>query len=131
MKGIEMVEIHRKEIVINTDEGDIRLSFSPTQPRGYRELIKAVTGFDEMRKEAVQLSKGNKALAGAFVIDGEMKTLEEIKEALKTALLPAEWEKIAGIVDYIDIRGMLEIATAILNAYTSYYNSRLTDGMEA
>ena len=45
--------------------------------------------------------------------------------------MPAEWEKIAGIVDYIDIRGMLEIATAILNAYTSYYNSRLTDGMEA
>lgn len=125
-----MIEIHRKDIVISTDEGDIRILFSPTQPRGYRALMKAVTDFGAMREEAIQLSKGDKALAGAFIIDGEMKTLTDIKEALRETLLPAEWEKIAGIVDYIDIRGMLEIATAILNSYTAYYNSRLTDGME-
>lgn len=125
-----MVEIHRKEIVIATDEGEIRILFSPVQPRGYTELMKAVSLFERMREDAVQASKGDKAIAGALVIEGDMKVLLALKDALQIALLPSEWEKIAGIIDYIDIRGMLEIATAILNSYIGYYNHRLTDGLE-
>ena len=59
-----------------------------------------------------------------------MKSLQELKEAIRIALLPKEWEKLEPIIDYIDIEAMLEIATSILNAYTMYYNRRLTDGME-
>lgn len=125
-----MVEIHRKEIAIGTDEGDIRLSFSPAQPRGYTALAKAIAGFERMRRDAAELSKGDKALAGAFVINGEMESLSAMKEALREALLPSEWKKIADIADYIDINGMLEITAAILNAYTDYYNHRLKDGLE-
>lgn len=125
-----MVEIHRKEIVIATDEGEIRLLFSPVQPRGYTELMKAVSLFERVREDAVQASKGDKAIAGALVIEGDMKVLIALKDALRIALLPSEWEKIAGIIDYIDIRGMLEIATAILNSYIGYYNHRLNDGLE-
>lgn len=126
---MDMVEIHRKKIIIQTDEGELCISFSPAQPRGYTELMRAVSGFDAMRTEAVQLSKGNRALAGAFVIDGELKALEAMKEAIRIALTPDEWAKLSAIIDYIDIKGMLEIATALLNSYVLYYNSRL-EGLE-
>ena len=125
-----MIEIHRKEIAIETDEGEIHLLFSPAQPRGYTALMKAIAQFERMRNEAEELSKGDKALAGAFIIDGEMRSLTEMKKAIRTALLPSEWDKITPIIDYIDISGMLEIAAAILNSYTDHYNHRLKDGLE-
>lgn len=125
-----MIEIHRKEIVLDTDEGEIRLLFCPQQPRGYTELMKAIGAFEKMRERALELSKGDQRLAAAFAIDGEMRSLEQMKEALRTALAPAEWEKISPIVDFVDIRGMLSIVTAILNEYVRYYEDRLKKGME-
>ena len=129
-KGNTMVGIHRKDIIISTNEGDIRIRFSPAQPRAYTELMKAVSAVEKMRDEALQLAKSDKALAGAFIIDGEMGSLIAIKDAIRAALLPGEWEKLEGFIDYIDIGGMLEIASAILNAYTDHYRHRLTDGLE-
>lgn len=129
-KGEKMIRISHMDIRLQTDDGEILLHFSPAQPRGYKELTKAISSFEDMRKRAVELAKGDKALAGAFIIDGEMKSLQELKEAIRIALLPKEWEKLEPIMDYIDIEAMLEIATSILNAYTMYYNRRLTDGME-
>lgn len=125
-----MINIYRKEIILNTSDGDIHIFFSGAQPRGYTALMDAVRSFEKMREEAIGLSKGDKSLAGAFVIDGEMRCLEEMKSAIQAALLPSEWEKISGIVDYIDISGMLEITSGILNAYIEFYNNRLKEGLE-
>lgn len=126
-----MVRIWKKEIVLDTDEGEVRLSFSPAQPRGYTELTRAIASFSSMRDEAMGLSKGSPEAAGAFIIEGEMRSLIALKEAIRAALLPEEWGKVEGFIDFIDIRGMLEIASAILNAYMDYYGHRLSDGLEA
>lgn len=125
-----MIKTYKTEIIIPCDKGEIRLSFSPAQPRGYTALSESLINFETMRRKAEEISKGDKALAGAFIIDGEMKSLEEMKEALHTALLPSEWGKIAHLIDYVDIIGMTEIVTAILKAYSDYYTQRLKDGLE-
>ena len=125
-----MIKTYKTEIIIPCDKGEIRLSFSPAQPRGYTALSESLLTFEAMRKKAEEISKGDKALAGAFIIDGEMKSLTEMKEALHTALLPSEWEKIAPFIDYVDITGMIEIVTAIVSSYSDYYTHRLKDGLE-
>ena len=130
LSGGMMIEIWRKDIVLQTDEGDIRLSFSPAQPRGYQKLSSALASLERLRKEASQLARGDRELAGAFIVDGEYRCLTELRDAIREALTPGEWAKIEPVADYIDIRGMAEIASSILVSYGEYYRHRLSDGLE-
>lgn len=121
------IETYKTVIELKINDKEIDLNINTSLARGWRELqdviSKEMSDADEI-KAVLQVDK--KAGAGMF-ITREAENAKLYIEAIQTALKPSEYEKIADIVEYIDIQGLRQIAVEIINRYSAYYEQRIEE----
>lgn len=121
------IETYKTVIELKINDKEIDLNINTSLARGWRELqdviSKEMSDADEI-KAVLQVDK--KAGAGMF-ITREAENAKLYIEAIQTALKPSEYEKIADIIEYIDIQGLRQIAVEIINRYSAYYEQRIEE----
>ena len=123
-----MVTLYKKEIELITDGGTIKFAFNASCGRGYREITEAISSYQKASEDAQELAKKDKIAGGMMLISAEYAGIEEIGGAIRTAL-GNEAEKLADVLPYMDIRGVIELATSIIGSYADYYRGRLSEGL--
>ena len=125
-----MITTHTKDIEILTDKGTITLTFSPSIPRGYGSLADAFYSYDRDCKIAIEVAAKDKKAGALLKIETDYYSALNFRNAIRTALPDSEWEKIKDIIEEIDIKAVIEIASSIMTAYNEHYSEMLTEGME-
>lgn len=121
------IETYKTVIELKINDKEIDLNINTSLARGWRELqdviSKEMSDADEV-KAVLQVDK--KAGAGMFITK-EAENAKLYIEAIQTALKPSEYEKIADVIEYIDIQGLRQIAVEIINRYSAYYEQRIEE----
>ena len=119
-----------KTISIETDQGNYEVSFNPSVPRGYLELKevveKHITDFEFCRIMAASDKKN----AAVYWISKQVENAEKFISAIHIAIGDQEYAKVEWLLQNISIDSLSEIAAAIMNKYTEYYQEKLKEGFE-
>lgn len=124
------IETYKTTIELQVNDERIELNINTSLARGWKELqaiiAKEMVDSDEVKK----VLQADKTAGAGLFITREAENARLYIEAIQTALTPSEYAKIAGIIEYLDIRGLRAIAIEIINRYTAYYNERVEEFKE-
>lgn len=124
------VETYKTTLVIKVNEEEIELNINTSIARGWRELQDAIAKEVQESEEIKKALEKDPTAGAALFITREAENARLYIDAIRLSLASSEYEKISGIIEYLDIRGLRAIAVEIINRYTAYYDERVKEFKE-
>lgn len=124
------IETYKTTIELKVNDNEIDINVNTSLARGWKELQDVIAKEMADSEEVKAVLKVDQKAGAALFISREAENARLYIEAIQTALNPSEYAKIADIVEYLDIRGLRQIAVEIINRYTAYYEERVKEFKE-
>lgn len=121
------LETFKTTIFIRANNSEYNVAFNSAIPRKWNDLQNLIS--DDLRTyEVASLmaqKEESKQSASIYLLTKESEIAESYISIFEEIFTPDEFEKIKDVVRYIDLDGLREIASAILQSYSSFYESKL------
>ena len=104
---------------------------NPSVPNGCSRIYEALAHEREVAGKALEDIQGeDKEKAVIAYMEGMGKVAGEIIDGIAEAIGPSQYETIADLLPCIEMRHLIVLALSIIEAYSRYYTSLLSEGFK-